>query len=99
MVDFKIIYPAGYQIANIYNDNIDVNIVLSDGSVYFGTFFTLASIQDLIIQNEYSYFWCTNLVIVENLSENAIYKAVLNIMNDGYFENIFENISKRKTIT
>ncbi len=37
---FKIVFPVGYNIEDIYNDNLDLNVVLSNDKVYFGTLFT-----------------------------------------------------------
>jgi hypothetical protein len=31
---FKIIFPTGYQVADIFNDNIDINVVLENGDVF-----------------------------------------------------------------
>jgi hypothetical protein len=47
-MNFKIYFPASYLVKDIYNDNIDINVILEDGQVFFATFFTLQNIQWLI---------------------------------------------------
>ncbi len=42
---FKIIFPTGYQVADIFNDNIDINVVLENGDVFFGTLFTISNLD------------------------------------------------------
>lgn len=34
-MQFKIIFSVPYQVLDIYNDNLDLNIVLENGEVYF----------------------------------------------------------------
>lgn len=95
---FKIIFPAPYQVTDIYDDNLDVNIVLSNGDVYFGTLFTLKNIQKLMITNNEIYFWSTDMLIVKDLSYQRIHQAIETVLNDGYFEMAFSKIGTIKTV-
>ena len=96
MLEFKIIVPAGYNVQNIFNDNIDLNIILPDGTVFFTTFFTLKNIQTLI--EDELYFWSTDMVIVKDLKKETIKKAVTQIIKDGYVELSFSKIGTIETI-
>lgn len=95
---FKIIFPAPYQVTDIYDDNIDVNIVLSNGDVYFGTLFTLKNIRKLMITNKEIYFLSTDMLIVEDLSYQSIHKVVEAVLNDGYCEMAFSKLGTIETV-
>ncbi len=86
---FKIIFPAGYIVKDIANDNIDINVILSDGTVYFGTLFTLANIQYLLSETTQVYFWSTNMLIVKDLSKSTIRYSISQVLQDEYFDVIF----------
>jgi hypothetical protein len=95
---FKIVFPVPYQVTDIYDDNIDVNIVLSNGDVYFATLFTLKNIRKLLIINSEIYFWFADMLIVEDLSYQKIHKVVETVLNDGYFEKAFSKIGTISTV-
>ena len=64
---YKIRFPAGYQPRDIYNDNMDMNIFLPDGSIYFGTAFTVLNIDNLMEKENESWFWSTDMFIVRDV--------------------------------
>ncbi|TJZ61987.1 hypothetical protein FAZ15_05600 [Sphingobacterium olei] len=97
-MDFKILFPAPYQVSDIYDDNLDINIILDDGSVYFGTLFTLANINKLMVGSRDRYFWSTDMLIVEDLSHEGINSSIEAVLSDGYFENVFSKIGTIKTV-
>jgi len=86
---FKIRFPGNYSANDINKGNIDVNIILSDGTIYFGTFFTIANIQELLTNDTRCYFWATDMFIVKDLSRSTIRYSVSQAIQDGYFEDIF----------
>lgn len=92
MSSFKIVFPAGYNIQNVYNDNIDINVVLPDKTVFFATFFTILNIQTLIKNDDSSYFWSEDMVLVKDLKKETIREAVSSIIEDGYLEFSFSKI-------
>lgn len=96
MQNFKIHFPVYYQVSDIHNDNMDLHVVLEDGRVFFGTFFTLQNIQDLMTKNRTVYFWAEDMVVVEDLSRETIRKVVRQIINDEYID---EALSFIGTIT
>lgn len=92
MEAFKIIIPAGYTVQNTENDNIDVNIVLSNGQVYYGTLFTILNIQSLMKQQNDLYFWAEDMIIVRDLKKETIKNAVFKIIDDELLEVSFSKI-------
>jgi hypothetical protein len=98
MVKFKIIFPSGYDVKNINNDNIDINVVLPNERVYFATLFTLQNIQMLMQSSELSYFWSTDMIIVKNLEKETIKKAVTQIIAEFHLEVSFSQIGTIKDV-
>lgn len=97
-MSFKVICPGGYTVEDMYNDNIDVNIILPDERIFFATFFTIINIQDLMQKDELKeYFWATDMVIVKDLGKETLRKAISKIIEEGYTETIFCKIGTVKT--
>lgn len=92
MKKFKIIFPAGYSGTDILNDNIDINVVLEDGEVYFATVFTLENIKHLMIKDETTYFWADSLLISRSLDKVSLKMAVTETLQHEYFNQIFSRI-------
>ena len=95
---FKILFPTGYQIKDIYDDNIDINIVTSNQDVFFGTLFTLPNINKLSKSDGHAYFWATDMVILRDLNKSTIKEAISQIINDHYLSIIFSKIGTIKSI-
>ncbi len=95
---FKIMFPASYQVSDIYNDNLDLNIVLENGEVYFGTLFTLQNIKHLMESNYDIYFWSTDMLILKDLSYESIFIVVEKLLNDGILKQVFSKIGTIETI-
>lgn len=72
MKDFKVVFPSGYNINDYYDDNIDLNIVLPTGRVFFSTFFTILNINNLIQKDNALYFWSTDMIVVKDLKKDTI---------------------------
>ncbi len=92
MDSFKIIFPTGYQINNVINDNLDIHVVLDNGAVFFATIFTTSNIEYLINKEKDIYFWAINMFIVKDLEKDTIRNAVAKSREDGYFDSIFSKI-------
>ncbi len=73
---FKIVFPVGYNIEDIYNDNLDLNVVLSNDKVYFGTLFTNLNIKYLMEKEGEDFFWAADMLIVSDLSKVTIYNVI-----------------------
>jgi len=85
-------FPAPYQVRDIYNDNLDLNIVLENGEVYFGTLFTLQNIKDLMESDSDIYFWSTDMLILRDLSYDSISIVVKKLLEDGTLKQVFSKI-------
>ncbi len=53
---FKVRFPTPNQIIDVYDDNLDINIILENDGVYFGTLFTLTNIDKLMKKNREVFF-------------------------------------------
>ncbi|WP_295677228.1 hypothetical protein [uncultured Mucilaginibacter sp.] len=96
-MSFKTIFPAGYNVENEMNDNIDINIVMENGDVYFGTFFTIQNVQHLLDKDEERCFWAKDMLIVKDLSKKTIREAVARTIKDAYTEMVFTKIGRIET--
>ena len=93
---FKVIFPSGYIVSNINNDNIDVCVALQNGNVYAATFFTILNIQ--MLMKSKVYYWAADMVIVKDLRRETIKEAVLKIILDENLDYCFLKIGTIETI-
>lgn len=98
MDQFKIMFPSGFCVKNLDDDNIDVNVILPNGFVYFGTLFTLLNIRSLMKNSDELYFWATDMIIVKDLKKETIRSTIFKIIEDGYLEMAFSKIGTIKDI-
>ena len=73
---------------NEKDDNVDVEIILSDGKIFSATFFTIENIKTLFKKNQETgeclsgqYFWATDMILVEKLTETSIRECVNDLIN------------------
>jgi hypothetical protein len=67
-MDFKIIFPSGYNL-NLDDEtdgNIDINIILKNGNVFFATLFTILNLDYLLNKHDEPCFWATDMLIVKD---------------------------------
>jgi len=83
-------------IENELDSNTDVQIKFADGRRYIGTFFTVANIQRIMKDYEDTgeclhgmYFWCTDMIIVQNLKPETIEATVQEIIAQDELDNVF----------
>lgn len=95
-MQFKLFFI--HRVEDIFNDNIDIHIILSNDEVYVATLFTLNNIDMLMRRDEASYFWASDMIIVPDLSHLTIRKAIQESLDDGYFENACSKIGTVKTV-
>lgn len=98
MKTFKVIFPSGYQTTDVFNDNIDINLVLENGKVFFATLFTLENIKYLMMKDRASYFWSTDLIIVSDLKKETIRLAISEIIQQGSIASAFSEIGTIESI-
>ncbi len=95
---YKIFYPTGFQVKDILNDNIDINIIFENGDTYFATLFTIKNVEYLMKtatnEIEKKYFWATDMIIVKDLMEKTINETIEHIINAYNFKDYFTLIKK-----
>lgn len=95
-MEFKILTFTSFSDVDILNDNIDVNIVFSDGDVYFATLITVQNIKQLM--GDESFYWIDTMLIVNCLSKECIKKAISETIENNYFDKIFSKIGNLQTL-
>ena len=95
---FKVLCPAGYHVDDVYNDNMDLNIVLDTEEVFFATAFTVRNVQALLARSLEPYFWSVDMFIVDNLRVPTILEAVACIVQEGMADTIFGRIGTTATV-
>jgi hypothetical protein len=95
--NFEIVFLHDFE--NIENGNEDI-VILYKGQRYSATVFTLANIKSLmenyIISGECAnglYFYCPDMIIVENLKRSTILETVSSIIAAGEIDQAFKKIS------
>ncbi|SIT25241.1 hypothetical protein SAMN05421786_11483 [Chryseobacterium ureilyticum] len=98
MKDFKVVFPSGYSVNDYYNDNIDLNIILPSGTVFFSTFFTIINVKNFIDEDDTGYFWSTDMLIVKDLKKETIKNVIFKMIKDGYLGSACTEIGKIQEI-
>ncbi|WP_299107026.1 hypothetical protein [uncultured Tenacibaculum sp.] len=83
---YLIKYPLEFIVEDKKDTNLDINVVLETDEVFFATIFTIENIKNLIVKDQSSYFWATDMIIVKEVTKRAIYEAIGDIIEDGYLE-------------
>ncbi|NVO86343.1 hypothetical protein [Hymenobacter terrestris] len=95
---FKVCCPGGYQVEDVFNHNLDLNIVLDTEEVFFATVFTIRNVQALLTRSPEPYFWSVDMFIVDNLRVSTILDAVASIVQQGMADTIFGRIGTTATV-
>ena len=81
------------------DDNVDLWIELDDGRVFTATFFTIKNISTLMRRWRESgesasgaYFWATDMIVVESISEEVIERTIADLIATGKIELCFERL-------
>ena len=81
------------------DDNVDVEITLSDGRRFSATFITRKNIDTLFQRYSNSgecasglYFWIRDMIIVSLLSENTINRTIDSLLQTGELESAFSEL-------
>lgn len=91
------VYPieirVHHEVDDVLNDNVDAEVVLSNGESRTVTFFTLRNIEQVLSRYKESgeclfgkYFWAKDLIIVESLDFEVIRKVVWDLVESGEYE-------------
>ena len=83
------------------NENVDVEIQLSDGRRYGATFFTLANIEALMRMHEETgenlgglYLWSCGMVVIRELEEGLIRRCIDDLLRKGDLGQAFEELAE-----
>jgi hypothetical protein len=76
--------------------NSDVMVSFREGAEWTATFFTYKNISTLVEKNRLSgeclqgsYFWATDMILVDEISRERIAQVVKHLIEAGEFESIF----------
>lgn len=82
------------------DDNVDVVVTLLDGRRFGATFFTLQNIKTLMERHSRTgenaggtYFWASDMILVEELSEPIIRATIEELLSDDALEAAFSLLS------
>lgn len=85
---------------DVLDDNVDVFIELEDGSRYTATLFTIENLKTLMDNYKSSgeclhgsFFWASNMLIVDNLSIHTINSVINELLKTSEFFVIFSKLS------
>lgn len=85
---------GGFAALNPVDDNVDVEVRMSDGKFYTGTFFTIENIRTLLgktkVVNNESCFYTKFMIIVEALSIEQIRASVKQLFLKHEIDEAFE---------
>jgi hypothetical protein len=75
---------------NELDDNLDIQVTLSDGRRYAATFFTLRNLESLFEKNRMTgecaaglYFWASDMILVEKLNHETISATIVDLISTG----------------
>lgn len=78
------------------NANVDVHVTFPNGESFSAVFFTLQNIDTLMKNYEKTgeganglYFWTSDMLIVQRLTEQTICEAIDNLLAEEEFESVF----------
>ena len=99
-MNFKILFPAPYDsaITDVLNDNLDINVVLENGDLFWGIFITLNNIDYLMKKDNDISFYMEDMVIVHSVDKETIKAAVTKIVARGHLNLAFSYIGKMHMI-
>lgn len=85
------------------DNNSDVRVTFKNGSEYVATFFTYKNIETLRQKNRItgecligSYFWASDMIIVDNISRYEIEKIINQLIQDDEFDSVFKKLKNPK---
>ena len=88
------------------NANVDVHVNFPNGESFSAVFFTLQNIETLM--KDYretgecangSYFWTSDMLIVQKLTEQTICEIVENLLAEGEFASVFSKNEESTNIS
>ena len=103
---YKLTIYSGIAPLDSDNDNVDVQVTFPNGDSFSAVFFTLQNIETLMKHYQKtgecadgSYFWASNMIIVQKLTEQTICETIDNLLAEKEFESIFSKNEKSTIIS
>ena len=94
--DYELTIYHGIAPFDPNNDNVDVEVTFQNGESFSAVFFTLQNIETLMKRYKKTgecadglYFWASDMVIVQQLSEKIICATIDNLLAEDEFESVF----------
>ena len=94
--DYQLTIYSGTAPLDPNNDNVDVQVTFPNGESFSAVFFTLQNIDTLMKKYKKTgecadglYFWTSDMLIVQKLTEQTICETVDNLLAQEEFESIF----------
>ena len=94
--DYELTIYHGIAPFDSNNYNVDVEVTFPNGESYTAVFFTLQNIETLMKQYKKTgecadglYFWASDMVIVQQISEKTICATIDKLLADNEFKSVF----------
>ena len=104
--DYQLTIYRGIAPPDPNNYNVDVQVTFPNGESFSAVFFTLQNIATLMKGYENTgeganglYFWTSDMLIVQKLTEQTICEAVDNLLAEGEFESVFSKNEESTVIS
>ena len=88
------------------NANVDVHVTFPNGESFSAVFFTLQNIETLMKDYKETgecanglYFWTSDMLIVQKLTEQTICEIVENLLAEGEFASVFSKNEESTNIS
>ncbi len=94
--NYELIIYHGIVPLDPNNGNVDVEVTFPNGDSFSAVFFTIRNIETIMKQYKKTgecadglYFWTSDMVIVQQLSEKTICATIDRLLVDDEFESVF----------
>ena len=103
---YKLTIYRGIAPLDSDNDNVDVQVTFPNGERFSAVFFTLRNIEALMKRYKKTgecasglYFWASDMMIVESLTEKTICKTIDHLLAEDEFGYVFSKNEDAKDIS
>ena len=94
--DYQLTIYSGIAPLDPNNDNVDVQVTFPNGESFSAVLFTLQNIDTLMKKYKKTgecadglYFWASNMMIVQELTEQTLCETIDNLLAEEEFESVF----------
>ena len=94
--DYQLTICSGIALLDPNNDNVDVQVTFPNGESFSAVFFTPQNIETLMKHYKKTgecanglYFWASDMIIVQELTEHTICKTINNLLAEEEFASVF----------